>query len=247
MVGELKPCPFCGARAVLEYNQGNENWPKKWWCKCTCCGLALAAHCGSSSWEHRSAATATADKKAEHDAIAAWNRRTPVAAPPARSHCQNGGDVCLAGNRDGVCCPNDSCDIDDGVRKLPVAASVSAPSGCVDSEASRAACEAYCKGKKHGNFTQRELIEPAWSAAVAFALAWQASQGAAVESAARPAAQASDDEVENVAIALWECMRVRVRYWSDPGQWCDVRIAQQERWRMYARAAIAAQTENSNG
>ena len=36
---------------------------------------------------------------------------------PATSHCQNGGDVCLAGNRDGVCCPEDSCDIDDGVRK----------------------------------------------------------------------------------------------------------------------------------
>lgn len=36
---------------------------------------------------------------------------------PASSHCQNGGDVCLAGNQDGVCCPEDSCDIDDGVRK----------------------------------------------------------------------------------------------------------------------------------
>ena len=35
---------------------------------------------------------------------------------PAKSHCQNGGDVCLAGNRDGVCCPEDSCDIDDGIR-----------------------------------------------------------------------------------------------------------------------------------
>lgn len=39
---------------------------------------------------------------------------------PAVSHCQNGGDVCLAGNRDGVCCPEDSCDIDDGVRKAPI-------------------------------------------------------------------------------------------------------------------------------
>lgn len=38
---------------------------------------------------------------------------------PAKSHCQNGGDVCLAGNRDGVCCPEDSCDIDDGVRAVP--------------------------------------------------------------------------------------------------------------------------------
>jgi len=38
---------------------------------------------------------------------------------PAKSHCQNGGDVCLAGNRDGICCPDESCDIDDGVRKNP--------------------------------------------------------------------------------------------------------------------------------
>ncbi|MBU9378736.1 VRR-NUC domain-containing protein [Burkholderia gladioli] len=34
-----------------------------------------------------------------------------------KQHCQNGGDVCLAGNRDGVCCPEESCDIDDGLRK----------------------------------------------------------------------------------------------------------------------------------
>ena len=33
---------------------------------------------------------------------------------PAK-HCQNGGDVCLAGNKDGICCPDDSCDIDDGM------------------------------------------------------------------------------------------------------------------------------------
>ncbi|WP_244139134.1 hypothetical protein [Burkholderia gladioli] len=39
-----------------------------------------------------------------------------------KQHCQNGGDVCLAGNRDGVCCPEDSCDIDDGTRKNPATA-----------------------------------------------------------------------------------------------------------------------------
>lgn len=32
------------------------------------------------------------------------------------NHCQNGGDCCLAGRRDGVVCPEDSCDIDDGIR-----------------------------------------------------------------------------------------------------------------------------------
>jgi hypothetical protein len=36
-------------------------------------------------------------------------------APP--KHCQNGNAlVCLAGNRDGICCPEESCDIDDGLR-----------------------------------------------------------------------------------------------------------------------------------
>jgi len=38
---------------------------------------------------------------------------------PLGRHCQNGGDVCLAGNADGVCCPEDSCDIDDGARPIP--------------------------------------------------------------------------------------------------------------------------------
>jgi len=37
---------------------------------------------------------------------------------PPREHCQNGrSDICLAGSRDGVCCPEDSCDIDDEIRK----------------------------------------------------------------------------------------------------------------------------------
>jgi hypothetical protein len=45
----------------------------------------------------------------------------PAAWKSPKQHCQNGGDVCLAGNRDSVCCPEDSCDIDDGVRKNPIA------------------------------------------------------------------------------------------------------------------------------
>lgn len=37
-----------------------------------------------------------------------------------QSHCQNGReDVCLMANHDGVCCPWDSCDIDDGLRSIP--------------------------------------------------------------------------------------------------------------------------------
>lgn len=38
---------------------------------------------------------------------------------PLGRHCQNGGDVCLAGNADGVCCPEDSCDIAERVR-MPI-------------------------------------------------------------------------------------------------------------------------------
>lgn len=35
-------------------------------------------------------------------------------------HCQNGrADICYAGRFDGICCPEDSCDIDDGVRTAP--------------------------------------------------------------------------------------------------------------------------------
>lgn len=38
-------------------------------------------------------------------------------------HCQNGrADVCLASQRDGVICPQDSCDIDDGIRHNHLAA-----------------------------------------------------------------------------------------------------------------------------
>ena len=34
-----------------------------------------------------------------------------------KHHCQNGTvDVCLAGAKDGICCPDFSCDIDDGIR-----------------------------------------------------------------------------------------------------------------------------------
>ncbi|KGC14010.1 putative gp38 protein [Burkholderia gladioli] len=63
-----------------------------------------------------------------HSEADAANERaavSPATAEPwkaPKQHCQNGGDVCLAGNRDGVCCPEDSCDIDDGTRKNPATA-----------------------------------------------------------------------------------------------------------------------------
>ncbi|WP_439448678.1 hypothetical protein [Stenotrophomonas sp. ATs4] len=49
-------------------------------------------------------------------------------------HCQNGrADVCLASQHNGVICPDDSCDIDDGFRHNPIASSNTAatvPQGC---------------------------------------------------------------------------------------------------------------------
>ncbi len=43
-------------------------------------------------------------------------------------HCQNGrGDVCRASQRDGIVCPEDSCDIDDGTRKPDATPQSSAP------------------------------------------------------------------------------------------------------------------------
>ncbi|MBF9137529.1 hypothetical protein JY404_00220 [Stenotrophomonas maltophilia] len=45
-------------------------------------------------------------------------------APRCAEHCQNGfADICLASQRDGVICPEDSCDIDDGIRHNHLAAS----------------------------------------------------------------------------------------------------------------------------
>lgn len=44
----------------------------------------------------------------------------PSAWREPRYHCQNGsGDICLAGNKDGICCAADECDIDDGTRPDP--------------------------------------------------------------------------------------------------------------------------------
>lgn len=48
-------------------------------------------------------------------------------APRCAEHCQNGfADICLASQRDGVICPEDSCDIDDGIRHNHLAAHQSA-------------------------------------------------------------------------------------------------------------------------
>jgi hypothetical protein len=55
----------------------------------------------------------------EEGGVMATSQNVEYDAPRRGWSCQNGGDVCLAGNRDGICCPHDSCDIDDGVRPMP--------------------------------------------------------------------------------------------------------------------------------
>ncbi len=50
-----------------------------------------------------------------------------VRLKPYIRHCQNGGDVCLASRSDGIVCPDDSCDIDSGVRIAPTTAEVPMP------------------------------------------------------------------------------------------------------------------------
>lgn len=50
-----------------------------------------------------------------------------VRLKPYIRHCQNGGDVCLASKADGIVCPDDSCDIDAGVRIAPAPAGVPMP------------------------------------------------------------------------------------------------------------------------
>lgn len=42
----------------------------------------------------------------------------PRVIPIGDRHCQTGwADFCFASRKDGVACPFDSCDIDDGIRK----------------------------------------------------------------------------------------------------------------------------------
>lgn len=47
-------------------------------------------------------------------------RKVLSAGTAPAEHCQNGrADVCLAGSADGICCAEDECDIDDGLRTGP--------------------------------------------------------------------------------------------------------------------------------
>ncbi|WP_186167332.1 hypothetical protein [Burkholderia gladioli] len=106
---------------------------------CPDCAQAVAADGASTDQRMQFFEWASSNGYTEyHDSMcAAWEKATRRAAvSPAtadttwkapKQHCQNGGDVCLAGNRDGVACPEDSCDIDDGTRKNPAALPIKIP------------------------------------------------------------------------------------------------------------------------
>lgn len=90
-----------------------------------------------SDIEWLGAAPMTVDTNLIRDAIAALSAQPSPGGQGAlrrAKHCQNGySDICLASQRDGVICPEDSCDIDDGIRHNHLAARqpvVAVPQGC---------------------------------------------------------------------------------------------------------------------
>lgn len=64
------PCPFCGGKAELIRDGGNEVWPQFWTCGCKRCRIQFKEF-GSSSWN----ANKTADAAAEVAVIKMWNQR----------------------------------------------------------------------------------------------------------------------------------------------------------------------------
>ncbi|WP_316150455.1 hypothetical protein [Cupriavidus sp. BIC8F] len=86
------------------------------------CGL-MGATPGTNAWDAALGRFA--------DAIRAALAQQPKGeAKQAPKDCQHGyGDICAAGARDGVVCPEDSCDIDDGIRAAPSASAQQAEPG----------------------------------------------------------------------------------------------------------------------
>ncbi|CAN7644579.1 hypothetical protein [Paraburkholderia terricola] len=100
---------------------------------------------------------------------------------PAKSHCQNGGDVCLAGNRDGICCPEDSCDIADGVRAASTQSTATQPV-----QAERALTDdAQAAARWHYLARHTVIIDASVDGMVSFTVAKDADSGAGEDAAAR--------------------------------------------------------------
>ena len=71
MTNALKPCPFCGSEAKLNYDGGNEVYGQRWWVGCTGCWATGPTHGGSSSWCTVKKEDDAAKQKASDD----WNKR----------------------------------------------------------------------------------------------------------------------------------------------------------------------------
>lgn len=99
----LRPCPFCG-------HSDFDQWP----CEYIDASGANVVRCARCH--------AAAPMKVWH-ALSAQPSPGGQVAPRCARHCQNGfADICLASQRDGAICPEDSCDIDDGIRHNHLAA-----------------------------------------------------------------------------------------------------------------------------
>lgn len=146
----LLPCPFCGNGAEFVPYKNN--------------GLTLKCKSMGCIQRHQRTLRYGIEwlrtSMTEH-----WNGRALSAqpspggqgAPRCAQHCQNGfADICLASQRDGVICPEDSCDIDDGIRHNHLAARQ--PVG--DEERA----ETYRKGWEAGNAAQAMDLGPVRSA-----------------------------------------------------------------------------------
>lgn len=86
MTEELKPCPFCGAPAVLKQNSGNENYNMSFWIACTRCGVTGGSVEGPSPYGFNPQWAKRDVPEAKAMAAEAWNRRaTPAPAQPEDS------------------------------------------------------------------------------------------------------------------------------------------------------------------
>lgn len=68
---KLLPCPFCGGKAALRYDGGNDRYPQSWDVMCDVCRVAFPESYGSSTRE----VDTGLDELAMSVLINAWNRR----------------------------------------------------------------------------------------------------------------------------------------------------------------------------
>lgn len=68
---EIKNCPFCGSKAELTYDSGNEVYGQSWRVICSNCWASGPKFIGSSSWS----VVKKKDDEAKKRALSNWNQR----------------------------------------------------------------------------------------------------------------------------------------------------------------------------